>query len=257
MLFVAYILTSLTLALFLSSIVHVAAQDIEIEVTVDERLVIDEVGNAHYELTTKFPLAAYMRIKTVYGPNPYLMVRNLRAEKGGVVKNVKASFDDAENTVKISFDVAGVAVKKKHYWEIHVGKNVKLVKSEGNTVIFTTSELTVFGLALNTMTIILPKGASNVKFDSDSGMLRYTLPEPFINDTNRTYVGAGLIILGLLSGFYAFRTYRSGRTIYPAPPPPPQATAPMFHPGYKTCPQCGSQIPIDASICPVCGLPQK
>ena len=243
----------------------------EVEVTIDEKYVIDSVGNAHYESVSKFKLATYMILKQVYGSNPYLLVRHLRAQEKGIVSNLHPEFIDAENKLKITFDIAGVAVNKKTHWEIYVGKGLKLTSRSGTTLIFTSSGYTIFGLTLITTTIELPGDAGNIEFDEGTGVIKYTLPGSIISDENRTIFSAIFLVIGAISGLYAFITYRKMGRIRPTyipPPPPPPSQPPRVAvppqpaarrpppPGYKYCRNCGALIPLNATVCPVCRQPQ-
>ncbi|MGB9730230.1 MAG: hypothetical protein ACP5IZ_07185 [Thermoprotei archaeon] len=246
-------------------------------VSVDEILTVNEVGDAHYELTAKFTLSTYMQVKQTYGTNPYLLVRSLRAHGKGIISAVNVNFNDADNSLKITFNVAGIAVNKKAYWEIYLGKDVKLTVQSGTTLVFSSTTQSNFGQTLITTKIILPEGPGNIQYDSDTGYIRYTLPSSIINDDNRLLFSGIFLGLAVISGGYTFILFRRSKKPYYPPYPyqqvpqqPPQLQYPQqswvqqpvpqqVQPSeaYKFCINCGAKIPITAKVCPFCNVPQE
>lgn len=139
--------------------------------------VVDDKGNMSLSIRWKFPTSAmYLQIKSAY-PNPYVLARNLLGASATMeLKNAKISYEDQNNSLKLTANVLGASVNKKQRWTINIGKGADMLYSDNKRSIFMLVESTENGtVMIQVLNINLPKGVSDCKFDSKSGLFTYVM----------------------------------------------------------------------------------
>ena len=199
----AYILTLAILMLF---ILPVAAQNIKIEeYKVDGvmKITVDATGNAHVTEIWKFTPNLYLQMKQTY-PTTYMLKREFENKRSDVeYRNMRIEWDDSNNRIKAEYTMLGAAVNHGSYWELDLGgEDVTLSSSNGNTIVLTSVQ-PIFdgqGRVIETTTVVLPKGAKNIRVEN--GVIRYELPQDE-GGGNRiflvlaTVAGIGLVLLNV------------------------------------------------------------
>jgi hypothetical protein len=139
--------------------------------------VVDDKGNMSLSVRWIFPTSAmYLQIKRAY-PNPYVIARNLLGSSATMeLRNAKVSYEDQNNSLKLTTDVLGGAVNKKQRWTINIGKGADMLYSDGKRAIFLLVQSVGSDVVMiQVLNINLPKGVSDCKFDSKTGLFSYLL----------------------------------------------------------------------------------
>lgn len=139
--------------------------------------VVDGKGDMTMDVWWSFSTSAmYLEIKTAY-PNPYVIVRNLLGASATMeLKDATVNYDDQKNTLRMSATVLGAAVNRRQKWMLNVGKGTEMLYARQNEAMFLGIQpLSDDVLLVETMTVQLPEGVSDVKFDEKSGFLTYAL----------------------------------------------------------------------------------
>jgi len=139
--------------------------------------VLDDKGNMSLSMRWVFPTSAiYIQIKNAY-PNPYVIARNLLGSTSSMeLRNAKVYYDDAKNSLKLTVDIIGTSVNRRQRWEINIGKDSTMVHSDNKKAIFLlVQSMGQDAVMIELLTINLPKGVSNTKFDTPTGIFSYNL----------------------------------------------------------------------------------
>ncbi|EEB73960.1 hypothetical protein TAM4_248 [Thermococcus sp. AM4] len=179
------------------------AQDVKIvEYKIDGtmKMVVDEAGNAQVEEVWKFTPNLYLQMKQSY-PTTYMLKREFENKRTDTqYEGMKIEWDDTNNRITSTYTMLGAAINRGSHWEIKVGgKDTTLSAQNGNTLVLTTVEpiLGGQGRLVETITLVLPKGAKNIRFED--GIVKYELPSG--GGRNPVYLGlvavslVGLVVL--------------------------------------------------------------
>ena len=174
------------------------AQDVKIvEYKIDGtmKMVVDETGNARVEEAWKFTPNLYLQMKQSY-PTTYMLKREFENKRTDAqYEGMKIEWDDTNNRITSTYTMLGAAINGGSHWEIRIGdKDTTLSAQNGNTLVLTTVEpiLGGQGRLVETITLVLPKGAKNIKFED--GIVKYELP----SGSERNPVYLGLVALSLV-----------------------------------------------------------
>ena len=174
------------------------AQDVKIvEYKIDGtmKMVVDEAGNARVEEAWKFTPNLYLQMKQSY-PTTYMLKREFENKRTDAqYEGMKIEWDDTNNRITSTYTMLGAAINGGSHWEIRIGdKDTTLSAQNGNTLVLTTVEpiLGGQGRLVETITLVLPKGAKNIKFED--GIVKYELP----SGSERNPVYLGLVALSLV-----------------------------------------------------------
>jgi len=139
--------------------------------------VVDDKGNISLSVRWTFPTTAmYLQIKKAY-PNPYVIARNLLGASATMeLRNAKVSYEDQNNSLKLTADALGGAINKKQRWTINIGKGADMLYSDGKRAIFLlVQSVGSDAVMIQVLNMNLPKGTSDCKFDSKTGLFTYLL----------------------------------------------------------------------------------
>ena len=195
-----------TFAVLLLLLPLVIAQGIKIEeykVDGNMKVTVDEAGNAQVVEVWKFTPNLYLQMKQAY-PTTYMLKREFENKRSDVeYRNMKIEWDDSNNRLKASYTMLGAAVNKGSHWELDLGgDDVTLSSRNGNTLVLTSAQ-PIFGgqgRVIETATVVLPKGAKNVKVDGS--VIKYELPYKE-SGANKIFLalaaltGIGLVLLNV------------------------------------------------------------
>jgi hypothetical protein len=160
---------------------------------------IDEAGNAHVTETWKFTPNLYLQMKQAY-PTTYMLKREFENKRADVeYRDMKIEWDDSNNQLKATYTVLGAAVNKGPYWEYKPEEgDLTLSSTNGNVVVLTAVQpiLGGEGRLVETITVELPKGAKNVRFED--GVIKYELPEKSSGGKTLYLVLAAVSAIGLV-----------------------------------------------------------
>jgi hypothetical protein len=160
---------------------------------------IDEAGNAHVTETWKFTPNLYLQIKQTY-PTTYMLKREFENKRADVeYRDMKIEWDDSNNQLKATYTVLGAAVNKGSCWEYKPEEgDLTLSSTNGNVVVLTAVQpiLGGEGRLVETITVELPKGAKNVRFED--GVIKYELPEKSSGGKTLYLVLAAVSAIGLV-----------------------------------------------------------
>lgn len=86
-------------------------------------ITLSDLGDATTVVTLKFTaLADYNRLKTIFGSNPMVLVRQLIGNRGkSQFEKPNCTFDDGAMTVKVSATELGAARNKADFWLVDAG----------------------------------------------------------------------------------------------------------------------------------------
>ncbi len=196
----------LTFAVLLLVLPLVMAQSIKIEeyrVDGSMRVSVDGAGNAQVVEVWKFTPNLYLQLKQEY-PTTYMLKREFENKRSDVeYRNMRIEWDDSNNQLKASYTMLGAAVNKGSHWELDLGgDDVTLSSRNGNTLVLTSVQ-PIFGgqgRVVETATVVLPKGAKNIKVEGST--IKYELPykEGGINKlflVLAAITGIGLVLLNV------------------------------------------------------------
>jgi hypothetical protein len=209
---------------------HVAMAQIQppttIEVNGHGSVTLLANGNALVTEDIKFSAEAYKAFKEAYNPIS-TFIRELEPRSSPTqIENLSASLDDANNRFRASYILLGFATYKGGgTWEAHIaepGEHVSLTSKSGDTLVFTNIYAAGTDYRIvETITVKLPRGASNPVYHEDEGVLTYTLnPQEGGNGGALKVAGSGIAAVGAIiaaAGFILPRRQEAGVT--------PQSTA--------------------------------
>lgn len=180
------------------------------QINVKEVAQINEVGDLHLEATYTYAANYYTTAIAPSKLNPFLIpeVRFLRS--GQTTKeiprdSIKVEFDDAKSSIKVSYDAMGFTVNKKDYWELETVPGATLASQSGTVIVLSSTQQDNINTYLYVSTINLPKEASNIKFNSDTGIVKYTLPDDCPGDFPFIWVIIGGVVVLLAAGYFLIR----------------------------------------------------
>lgn len=139
--------------------------------------VINDKGDMSLSVRWSFPTSStYLQIKSAY-PNPYVIARNLLGTSATMeLRNAKVFYEDQNNSLKLTANVLGASVNKKQRWTVNIGRGADMLYSDGKRAIFLTVQSFEGGIVMiEVLNITLPKGVSNCKYDSNSGLFTYDI----------------------------------------------------------------------------------
>ncbi|ADT84552.1 hypothetical protein TERMP_01577 [Thermococcus barophilus MP] len=188
------------LLLFLLLLLPLAvAQEIKIvEFKVDGtmKITVDDVGNAKVNEVWKFTPNLYLQMKQTY-PTTYMLKREFENKRSDTeYKNMKIEWDDSNNQIKASYVMLGAAVNKGSYWELNLGEGDLTLSTQNENTIVLTGVQPLFGgqgRLVETITVVLPKDARNVRFEN--GAIKYELP---YKESGKNPIFLGLAVIALI-----------------------------------------------------------
>jgi hypothetical protein len=174
-------------------------------------ITLSDLGDAKTVVTVTFPaLAEYNQLKTTFGTNPMLLVRQLIGNRGkSEFENSQCTFNDVAMTVTLIATELGAARNKGDLWLLDAGEG-RLRTQQGNLFMFdldipTENSLKeVAGAFTTAVNLRVPAGAKNPTFSAAKKRVEYTLA-PGVGGGRRVWIGcAGLcLLLGVLPWRFA------------------------------------------------------
>jgi len=179
-----------------------AAGEIKIEeykVDGTMKVSIDDAGNAQVAETWKFTPNLYLQMKGAY-PTTYMLKREFENKRADAeYRNMKIEWDDSNNQIKATYTVLGAAVNKGSHWEYKPEEGDLTLSSTNGNVVVLTAVQPIFdgqGRLVETITVELPKGAKNVRFED--GVIKYELPEKSNGGKTLYLILAAVSLIGLV-----------------------------------------------------------
>ncbi|MBU1670948.1 MAG: hypothetical protein KKF41_10660 [Actinobacteria bacterium] len=251
-------------------------------ITEDYRITVNSVGDGHVVDTVKYSKDDFKAIKDVQKDKRGFLTRRYMAEDlTGEVMDFNVDLEDKSNSVVITYDKPGLAYCTEGEFCLY-GYADKPTEESGGKFVFeeqsnVNSEFTLFTdqEIKTTTTVLLPKEATNGRYDSGDKAIKYEMPPAsttygFVSQ-NKLMLSAVFGVLAVLfAGMLAFVVTRkpvdvaAGTAAGPSAPSPPgtpaveapSAPAAQAAPsGPGVCKKCGGVLKPGKHFCTRCGTP--
>jgi hypothetical protein len=168
---------------------------------------VNEVGDVHLEASYTYPANYYTMAIAPNKVNPFLIpevrfIRSGQTTREIPPESIKVDFSDAASSIKVSFDAMGYTINKADYWEIEIMPGATLASQTGTSVVLTSMEQQGMDTYLTTYTVNLPKEAKDIKFNADTGKIRYTLPDDSPGQSPVIWVAVGIGAIFMIVSAY-------------------------------------------------------
>jgi len=150
-----------------------APTSIKLDMTIN----IDAVGNADVNYDLSMPAKPYAMLKSTFG-DAFHVIRSMQSGSSWLeLKNVNARFEDQLQSVVSHCEASGLLrTTAPGKWSFNIGgmdDGFELLDIHDNQAIFACVPDSNFGIMRMYTRVNLPRGSSNVKFDSRRGNLTY------------------------------------------------------------------------------------
>ncbi len=151
------------------------------QVIVKEAVQVNEVGDIHLEMTYTYPANYYTTAIAPSKVNPFLIseIRYLRSgqsTKEIPKDSIAVEFSDMNSAVTVSCDAMGFTRNMGDYWELETSPGATVTSQSEGQIILTSTEQDAGNTYLYTSTLNFPKGTKDIKFNTDTGKVKYNLP---------------------------------------------------------------------------------
>jgi hypothetical protein len=145
-----------------------------------QKVVIDAVGDAHFQVEVKMPVALYTVLKD-RTRNTALLLRQigLSQEESYEVQEMKGEFEDGTSTVHFSWTTRGLARSvRDHLWEAPVDEvsGLELVYIKDYVALFQTAASSPFGVVPFVVQAEVAPCTSDLRFLHSPSRLSYRVP---------------------------------------------------------------------------------
>lgn len=157
-------------------------------------------GDAEVLLKFQMPMEQYQNLRENIS-NLYLLLRELASSRSDAeVTNKHAEHDDANRTVTFTMTMLGAGHNRADHWEFPVeeGLDFSNLDEDIRTLYFTEIAETVGGTMRGSYRLVLPEGATAIKWDEGRRLVSYVMPPPKQAGGSSTswLAGMGLLIVG-------------------------------------------------------------
>lgn len=150
------------------------------QIRAKQKVVINAIGDAHFIVDVKLPVALYTVLKD-RTRNTALLLRQigLSHEESYQLQDIKGEFDDGSSTVHFSWTTHGLARPvRDHIWEAPVDENsgLELLYIKDNVALFHTAASSPFGVVPLVVHAEVAPGSSELRLLHSPNRLAYRAP---------------------------------------------------------------------------------
>jgi hypothetical protein len=145
-----------------------------------EKILVNAVGDAHFSVDVKLPIAAYTLLKD-QTRNTVLLLRQLGLshEDAFQIEDVKGEFDDGNSTLHFSWMTRGLARQvRDHVWEAPIDETagLELMYMNDNVALFSTASDSPLGVVPLVVHAEVARGSTDLQLLHSPNRLAYRTP---------------------------------------------------------------------------------